>query len=294
MLKTLSVSAAGAVFLLMVLGGVVSATGSGLGCGPDWPLCRGQLIPPFDQPEVFIEWFHRLAAALAGLLVLGAAIAVRRESPLLAGLALGLLVVQVLLGALTVRLELPPAASTAHLAVGTALFAVLIAMVALAPPGKRPPAAAVSSALPFGLLWAATLVTYAQMVLGAYVRHSGAGLACPDPIICLPSEHFAVTVHFLHRLMALVVLGLVHAVGGRVLRATRAFGLRAVALGAMIAVVAQIGLGVLSVSTRLFPHVTTTHLAVALLLLGTLTYLTAKVTLWRQSTAAAISTPAAH
>jgi heme A synthase len=294
MLKTLSVSAAGAVFLLMVLGGVVSATGSGLGCGPNWPLCNGRLIPPFDQLEVFIEWFHRLAAALAGLLVLGAAIAVRRESPLLAGLALGLLVVQVLLGALTVRLELPPAASTAHLAVGTALFAVLIAMVALAPPGKRPRATAVPSALPFGLLWAATLVTYTQMVLGAYVRHSGAGLACPDPIICLPSEHLAVTVHFLHRLMALVVLGLVHAAGGRVLRATRAFSLRAVALGAMLAVVAQIGLGVLSVSTRLFPHVTTTHLTVALLLLGTLTYLTAKVTLWRQSAAAAISTPAAH
>jgi heme A synthase len=267
-MRTLIVLAALAVLLLMVLGGVVSSTESGLGCGPDWPLCQGRLIPPFDQPEVFIEWFHRLVAALTGLLVVGAAIASWRVSAALAGAALGLLLAQVLLGALTVRLELPPVVSTAHLATGTALFAVLIGIWALT--ARRGEAFA---GLPSGLLWTAVFVTYGQMVLGAYVRHSNAGLACPDPSLCLPSAQWPVLIHFLHRLTALVVLGVVHAVGCRVLRTARTPGSKVAALTAMILVVVQIGLGVLSVSTRLSPHVTTTHLAVALLLIGSLVYL---------------------
>jgi heme A synthase len=259
-----------AVFLLMVLGGVVSSTESGLGCGPDWPLCQGRLIPPFDQPEVFIEWFHRLVAALTGFLVVGAAIASWRAGAALAGAALGLLIAQVLLGALTVRMELPPVVSTAHLATGTALVGVLVGVWALA--GRRGRGEAFAG-LPSGLLWTAVFMTYAQMVLGAYMRHINAGLACPDAILCLPATQWPVLIHFLHRLTALVVLGVVHAAGGRVLRTARTPGPKVAALTAMILVVVQIVLGVLSVSTRLFPHVTTTHLAVALLLLGALVYL---------------------
>lgn len=270
MRRALTTAAIVGVFLLMVLGGLVSATGSGLGCGNEWPKCNGRWIPSFDEPEVFLEWFHRLVAAMVGLLVLGAVLVSWRENAALAATALGLLVVQVLLGAITVRWELPPAVSTAHLAVGTALFAVLIAIsVVLSARSKDP----LVGPIPLGLLGAATWVTFLQMVLGAYVRHIGAGLACPHPVVCLPSEYLPVTVHFLHRLMALVVLGLVHAVGVRLLRLPSAEGgLRRAGLIAMVLVGVQIGLGVLSVSTQLQPHVTTTHLAVALLLLGTLVY----------------------
>lgn len=269
-MRPLIVLAALAVFLLMVLGGVVSSTESGLGCGEDWPLCQGRLIPPFDRPEVFIEWLHRLVAALTGVLVVGAALASWRVRAPLAGAALGLLLVQVLLGALTVRLELPPVVSTAHLATGTALFAVSIGLWALAA-GRRGRGEAFAG-LPSGLLWTAVFVTYAQMVLGAYVKHSGAGLACPDPILCLPSLHLPVLLQFLHRLTALAVLGLVHAAGGRTLRTAPSPDIKFAVLTAMISVIVQILLGVLSVSTQLFPHVTTMHLAVALLLLGSLVY----------------------
>jgi heme A synthase len=264
----------------MILGGLVSATESGLGCGTDWPLCQGRLIPPFDEPEVFLEWFHRLVAAITGLLVLGAVIASWRQSSALAAAALVLLAIQVVLGAVTVRLELPPEVSTAHLAVGTALFAVLIATFVAQ---SAPTAEGIS--LPSRLLLAVALVTFLQMVLGAYVRHSGAGLACPHPIICLPSEHLSVTVHFLHRLMALVVLGLVHAAGMRVLRLSSEPVLRCAALLALVLVVVQILLGVLSVTTLLQPHVTTTHLAVALSLLGALVYLAARAALLAQEPA---------
>ncbi|MEN8145700.1 MAG: COX15/CtaA family protein, partial [Gemmatimonadota bacterium] len=53
---------------LIVLGGIVRITGSGLGCGDDWPLCNGRLIPPMDLPTM-IEYGHRLVAAALAVLV---------------------------------------------------------------------------------------------------------------------------------------------------------------------------------------------------------------------------------
>ena len=58
-------------FALIVVGSVVRTTGSGLAC-PDWPLCQGRLIPPF-QFNVMIEWTHRLLALLVSLVLLGIA-----------------------------------------------------------------------------------------------------------------------------------------------------------------------------------------------------------------------------
>ena len=57
-----------ALFLLMTMGNIVSATGSGLGC-PDWPLCHGRLLPP-AQTEVLIEFSHRLKAIPFTILLL--------------------------------------------------------------------------------------------------------------------------------------------------------------------------------------------------------------------------------
>src|SRR5439155_9038716 len=55
------------MFGLIVIGSIVRTTGSGLAC-PDWPLCQGQIVPPF-QFNVLIEWFHRLVALLVSLLL---------------------------------------------------------------------------------------------------------------------------------------------------------------------------------------------------------------------------------
>src|SRR6266702_8698901 len=54
-----------ASFLVVVWGGVVRVTGSGLGC-PDWPLCHGQFLPSLDV-ATRIEWTHRFLAIVAGL-----------------------------------------------------------------------------------------------------------------------------------------------------------------------------------------------------------------------------------
>ena len=71
----MTVAAAVATFLLIVFGGIVRITGSGMGCGDDWPLCNGHLIPPMDLPTM-IEYGHRLAALfVAGLVVAVAGVA---------------------------------------------------------------------------------------------------------------------------------------------------------------------------------------------------------------------------
>ena len=64
----LAAAAAAATYALIVFGGIVRITGSGMGCGDDWPLCDGRLIPPMDL-ETMIEYGHRLAAAAVSVLV---------------------------------------------------------------------------------------------------------------------------------------------------------------------------------------------------------------------------------
>src|ERR671922_861191 len=99
-------------YLQIALGGVVRVSGSGLGC-PDWPLCHGRLLPPLNVHAI-IEYSHRTTASLTSLLVVLTALAAwlmwrqRRDILIPATVAFGLLVVQVVLGAITVRLELPP------------------------------------------------------------------------------------------------------------------------------------------------------------------------------------------
>jgi heme a synthase len=261
------------MFALIVVGSIVRTTGSGLAC-PDWPLCHGRLVPPF-QVQVLLEWTHRLVAALVSVAVLGLAAwtfarrELRAHFGLHVGLALVLLASQVVLGALTVWRLLAPSVVTLHLANALLLFATLLGIAERSAP--RGTAAGARANAP--LLLVAAGATLLQTLLGGLVSTSHAGLACPDFPRCdgawLPPFVGLVGLQVAHRLGAYALAGLM------VLVAARAGGhadsrIRAVARLAPALVVLQIVLGAFNVLLAVPVWITAAHLATATLLFALL------------------------
>ena len=200
-------------YFLIALGGTVLATDSGMSC-PDWPLCNGQAYSSGTY-HVFLEQFHRFTAAtvsiLIVLLVISIVVWARKDRALLVlGIAAPvLLVVQIVLGGLTVLWNLPPQIIMAHLGTALAIFAVVITIAVLS--GKP----AQSKELPAKtrrfaqLAIVNALLVYILMLLGSYVTGSSAALACPGWPFCTPAinSHLA-SINILHRVYA-VFVGLV-------------------------------------------------------------------------------------
>ena len=124
-----------ATLFLMALGSATRVMNAGLSC-PDWPLCYGEFVPR-DQMnlQVFLEWFHRLIATSMGFATIGLATLVwwyRRAlpswTPWAAAFALFLVIVQGVLGGLTVTELLRFDIVTAHLGTGLLFFSTLVAM----------------------------------------------------------------------------------------------------------------------------------------------------------------------
>ncbi len=207
-------TAATFTYLLIILGAIVRITGSGLGCGEHWPLCNGELLPPLDVPTM-IEYGHRLAAAAASVLVAGLAAyawwlnrGAGSGEPFPPGrapyVALGLLVVQVLLGAVTVALRLPPWTVILHLGTAMLLLATLIVIAkgTRFTPGSRSGGEFVLLALGF-----------VTVLFGALTANLGAATACLGFPLCngriLPAGNYLQYVQWTHRLLAYALFGYV-------------------------------------------------------------------------------------
>ena len=189
---TLAWIAAGCAYLLIVLGFVVRITGSGLGCGNHWPLCNGRLFPPLSDPGAVIEWSHRLVAGIVSILIVALAVLDWRRSVTL----VGLLVIQIALGAVTVKTELQPLMVILHLATAMLLLA---ALTVAARPGPRPPVL-------LGL-------TFLTVLLGAVTANLGATAACHGFPLCngqiVPQGGWLPAIHWTHRLLAYTLTGYV-------------------------------------------------------------------------------------
>jgi heme A synthase len=187
--------------------------------------------------------------------------------------ALSCVIAQGVLGGLTVIFRLPTMVSTAHLAVSQLFFCILLYVVFLTRP-RNAEAAPLPDRVRRMTAWAAGLV-YLQMLLGALMRHLGAGLSCVEIPLCKgwmsPDTVPAFKLHMLHRLFALVVLG--HVIGTAVVSFRAAHGrpwVRALAIAAPLLVGVQIGLGLLSITSFLDVVPVTAHLGVAALILADL------------------------
>lgn len=273
----------------LLFGNIVSGTNSGMGCGPYWPLCQGHLFPPLSDPALVIEWTHRLLAMLVGLSILATTVVAwrhERDKPVFVGLSTATLVLVVgvsIFGGITVLLDLPQEVSTVHFALGLLLFALLVVLAALAYLPRSP-----SPRVPTAHRWAllSIILVYLQAILGAYVRHSNAGLVLPLlPFLpILPNLAISPIAHqWSHRLLALIVLGAVSLTAAK----TSTSGYSAMGIGSAVLVLAQILLGMLTIWARLHPVVAMLHLAGALALLGLLIVLTVRS--WPQPTSAVSS-----
>jgi heme A synthase len=265
---------AAATFVLLVIGGMVHATGSSLAC-PDWPLCYGQFFPSMEG-GVLYEHGHRLVALSVSVLTVALAFAVwrrRRDPAVRVGslLAVGLVLFQASLGALTVIWKLPLVVSSGHLATSMAFFSLLVwlswrlapasvtALESPARPGVR------------GITLAAAVAVYVQIVLGALVRHTGSGLACGSEVLLCQGSLWPLggpaQLVTLHRFAGVAVGLLVIAASLAALRSGPPRARRA-ALVAPVLVVLQILLGAWTVWSLISVPVVSLHLGVGALLLA--------------------------
>jgi heme a synthase len=161
-----------ATLLLMAVGSATRVMNAGLAC-PDWPLCYGKLVPTQEMNlQVFLEWFHRLDAALIGMssiLLVVLSWWYRRDLPKwlpwATGFALFLIVFQGILGGLTVTQLLRFDIVTAHLATAMLFFCTLVAVGTSLTPNQH---AEKLYKLPF-LATTATILVYLQSILGGLV-----------------------------------------------------------------------------------------------------------------------------
>ena len=273
-----------ATLLLLVAGGMVTSTGSGLAV-PDWPTTYGQNMFTFPFGKmvggIFYEHGHRLIASTVGLLTIGLVVWLWRVEPRrwvrrLGLAALGAVILQGVLGGITVLYFLPDGVSISHAGLAQIFFCLTVSLALFTSASWRSPATApVDDARLRHRMAILTAAIYGQILLGATMRHTGAGLAIPDfPLsygrLLPPVWTSAIAIHFAHRMGALIVTAGVIAMAGYIWsRHGHRRELVRPAWLLVLAVSLQVALGALVVLTGKQPLVNTLHLATGALVLAT-------------------------
>ena len=300
--RRLALGTLAATFLLVIVGGVVRLSDSGLGCGPagsgfhGWPMCRGDLVPGLELNAI-VEYAHRALAAACGLLMIALAVwawrSLRGSHPGIVRAAVGgvaLIVAQGLLGAATVELNLDELLVAAHLGLAMLLLALLLYVWRSA----RPAAAAQAGDPPGGdspgpglrrLSAAASVLVLATIMAGGYMagtqKHGrtdhvpGAGAhhacgtdfpACNGSFMPFGQSQLA-DIHLTHR--AFMYLAVVLVLAAALLALRRRPGREAVryAWAATAVLIAQVVLGAVNVWVpEEYELLVLAHLAVGTLL----------------------------
>jgi cytochrome c oxidase assembly protein subunit 15 len=270
---------------------MVTSTDSGLAV-PDWPLSYGMLMPRMVG-GIFYEHGHRMIAATVGFLTVIQAIWLQLREPkrmarILGWCSVGAVILQGVLGGVTVLLLLPHSVSIAHAGLAEIFFCLNASIAFFTSTWFRASRTLEKGDAPIGLTTSLVVVVYAQILIGATMRHFGAGLAIPDfPLSfghLVPSfSSLAIAVNFAHRVGALCVGALVIYTAIRLRRFESVHPLRQLSNLLVTVVMIQIALGGYVVWSGKQPVITSVHVmtGAATLGLSLITALTARTIGWR-------------
>ncbi|HTM03037.1 MAG TPA: COX15/CtaA family protein [Vicinamibacterales bacterium] len=275
MLPLFAAIVAASTAVLIFAGGMVTSTGSGLSV-PDWPNTYGWFMFSFPVDKwvggIFYEHTHRLIASTVGFLILSLAFWLWRAEPRrwvrrLGFIALGAVITQGVLGGITVLWYLPDPISIAHASLAEIVFCLTVTIALVTSSGwKRGYVAGLSDDRLLQKIAIVTTATiYIQILLGATMRHTGAGLAIPDfPWMfghVIP-DHWdsKIAIHFAHRVGALCVTVLILATAGHVLyHHRRRAELRNPSILLLVLLPLQVTLGALTVLSGRQPIINSFH-----------------------------------
>ena len=274
--------------LLIAAGGMVTSTDSGLAV-PDWPNTYGQFMFSFPLERmvggIFYEHGHRMIASTVGFLTIVLAVWVwivesRRWVRWMGIVALAAVIVQGILGGITVLYLLPAPVSVGHAGLAQLFFCMTVALALFTSPGWKAARAPVDDPMLRVVAATTTGLIYVQILLGATMRHIEAGMAIPEfPLafghLLPPAWTVAVAVHFAHRLGAVLVATAIVALAGHVWyhhRARRELVRPATLL--VLLVVLQVTLGAYVIWSGLQPIINTAHVVNGALVLVTSLVLT--------------------
>lgn len=279
------------VLVLITVGGIVRTTGSGLGC-PDWPLCYGKVLPPFEYHAI-IEYLHRfIASIIVGPLVLvNFALVVlwmRKDKALLwiSLVTVVLLLIQGGLGAITVLNELPPAIVAVHLSTGELFFALIITQATLMYKYRLVDANSFALSRKIVVLTILSVpVMYFVLISGSLVTANGALAACLSWPLC-GNSGFLASIHMGHR-WAVLVLGLfvIYVVHFAIKNKSFPGDVRKIAMLVALVFIIQIAVGALMIMLRFPIYLTATHVAMASVVWGATVWYAAQLILCRRISA---------
>ncbi|MFL6245570.1 MAG: COX15/CtaA family protein [Thermoanaerobaculia bacterium] len=283
---------------LIFAGAMVTSTGSGLAV-PDWPTTYGENMFTFPLAKwvggIFYEHGHRLIASTVGFLTILQAIWLQRREPkkfvrTLGWLSLSAVIVQGLLGGLTVLLLLPKAVSISHAALAEIFFCLNVSIAFFTSRWYHELRTMEKGDAPVRMAWGLTALVYLQILAGAVLRHLGAGLAIPDfPLSFgrIVPTFFSneIIAAYVHRAGGFIVAAAVIAMAIRLLRYDRNHPLRALAHLLVAVVAAQVLLGGYVIWSHKQPHITSLHvmLGASTLALSLVLTLSARTLSWRST-----------
>jgi cytochrome c oxidase assembly protein subunit 15 len=219
-LKILSITGMLSVLIVVLMGALVTNTGSAYGCGNNWPLCNGQVIPNATAHQTWIEFSHRVVSGIASILVVIQAIWLwRRFKKVWGGRFLVIssvffIFLQAFLGMAAVVWGQSSVVLALHFGISLLSFASMLLLTCLVFETGTPHLHFFHLSVNRAMKWNFILLgifSYVLIYSGAFVRHTESSLGCTDFPLCnghlFPEPLISKAgVQYLHRVLALILL----------------------------------------------------------------------------------------